>query len=308
MAVLDSTFLIDVEHKRPRALMRLKELVAEGAPLRVPPPSWIEYLAKLGPAQRRTAQQQLESAPCLSRSVAKSRAKPFACRPNWPDAAHPWPGTIYRLPRPPSTFANPWCPTTEPPEAFPESTSWATRAQIPTAASAADSRHGPASAVASPARGPAPPRTFPPPAPLVRLRVVLAVGALGREPAGQDHDLPAIVLRLAAPEGRLAVEVERAGRRAAFPTHRDEPDGDGRVGKRDAHPGPVRRRAHEERRAREPRARQGQPRRRHGDDDPLGSAVERVEPGPCARVVRVEADVHEPVREARCRAEAELNT
>lgn len=61
MAVLDSSFLIDVERQQKRALALLSELVEAGAPLRVPPASWIEYLSRIDPSKRPAAIRQLES-------------------------------------------------------------------------------------------------------------------------------------------------------------------------------------------------------------------------------------------------------
>lgn len=73
MVILDSTFLIDVERRQKRALARLTELVEAGTPLRVPPASWIEYLARIDPSKRQAATRQLESSvvfEALSREIA----------------------------------------------------------------------------------------------------------------------------------------------------------------------------------------------------------------------------------------------
>ena len=61
MAVLDTSFLIDLERERPSALKRLKALEADGVPLRVPPATWIEYLARLDPPRRAAVQKEMES-------------------------------------------------------------------------------------------------------------------------------------------------------------------------------------------------------------------------------------------------------
>lgn len=61
MVVLDTTFLIALEQESPPARQRLRALEAEGAPLRVPAATWIEYLFALEPPRRAAAVARLEA-------------------------------------------------------------------------------------------------------------------------------------------------------------------------------------------------------------------------------------------------------
>jgi predicted nucleic acid-binding protein len=61
VAVLDTSFLIDLEADEPRAWARLEGLTAAAAPFRVPAAVWIEYLAPMSPAERSDAARALES-------------------------------------------------------------------------------------------------------------------------------------------------------------------------------------------------------------------------------------------------------
>lgn len=60
MAVLDSTFLIDLEEERPRALATFDKLVADAHALRIPAAVWTEYLSAMPPSERATAARTLE--------------------------------------------------------------------------------------------------------------------------------------------------------------------------------------------------------------------------------------------------------
>lgn len=55
MAVLDTTFLIAVEKKDPKAMEVLGELRVGRAVLRVPAAAWTEYLSSMRPARRHLA-------------------------------------------------------------------------------------------------------------------------------------------------------------------------------------------------------------------------------------------------------------
>lgn len=61
MAVLDSSFLIDLQLRRPGALKRLDALKRDRHPLRVPAAAWVEYLSRLAPDLRLQATRALEA-------------------------------------------------------------------------------------------------------------------------------------------------------------------------------------------------------------------------------------------------------
>ncbi|HLE96867.1 MAG TPA: PIN domain-containing protein [Candidatus Thermoplasmatota archaeon] len=55
MTVFDTTFLIDLERRKPSALDLLHELEASRVPLRVPAAAWLEFLAAMPPIHRHHA-------------------------------------------------------------------------------------------------------------------------------------------------------------------------------------------------------------------------------------------------------------
>jgi predicted nucleic acid-binding protein len=59
MAVLDSTFLIEIERGAARATQLLAELLDAGEALRVPAAAWVEFLYRLTPQQRSKAARLL---------------------------------------------------------------------------------------------------------------------------------------------------------------------------------------------------------------------------------------------------------
>lgn len=61
MAVLDTTFLIDLERGSVPAQRRLRILESDSAPLRIPAAVWIEYLAGLTVPQKAVARGWLEA-------------------------------------------------------------------------------------------------------------------------------------------------------------------------------------------------------------------------------------------------------
>ena len=60
MAVADSTFLIDLEEERPKALATLERLTEEAQAMRIPAAVWVEYLSTMPPAERAAAARTLE--------------------------------------------------------------------------------------------------------------------------------------------------------------------------------------------------------------------------------------------------------
>ncbi|MBW3583793.1 MAG: PIN domain-containing protein [Euryarchaeota archaeon] len=60
MAVLDTTFLIDLERRWPSAIKTLDDLESYAPPLRVPAAVWVEYLSAMEPTKRDRAQRHLE--------------------------------------------------------------------------------------------------------------------------------------------------------------------------------------------------------------------------------------------------------
>lgn len=78
MAVLDSSFLIDLAKGVPGATERLTELEDGAEPLRVPAAVWVEYLHTFPPATRREERQLLEAYVLFepfSRSIADEAAR-----------------------------------------------------------------------------------------------------------------------------------------------------------------------------------------------------------------------------------------
>lgn len=61
VAVLDTTFLIDVERRRAGAVDVLESLRTQGATLRVPAAAWMEFLYGLSPRRRAAAVTELEA-------------------------------------------------------------------------------------------------------------------------------------------------------------------------------------------------------------------------------------------------------
>ncbi len=78
MAVLDATFLIDLDKEVPAAGAQLDRLEEDAEPLRVPAAVWVEYLHTFPPARRREARRLLEGLVLFepfSRSLADAAAR-----------------------------------------------------------------------------------------------------------------------------------------------------------------------------------------------------------------------------------------
>jgi predicted nucleic acid-binding protein len=62
MAVLDTSFLIDLEARAPNALSLVDELRAGGEPMRVPAAVWSEFLSQMDETERARGVRLLEGA------------------------------------------------------------------------------------------------------------------------------------------------------------------------------------------------------------------------------------------------------
>lgn len=60
MAILDTTFLIDLQRRLPTVHHRLQEFESFASPLRVPAAAWLEYLAQFPPTRRLKVARLLE--------------------------------------------------------------------------------------------------------------------------------------------------------------------------------------------------------------------------------------------------------
>lgn len=77
MTVLDTTFLVDLERRKPSALALMKHLETSRVPVRVPTAAWLEFLASFPPLQRhRIAIHMMRSVICepFTKELAEASA------------------------------------------------------------------------------------------------------------------------------------------------------------------------------------------------------------------------------------------